>query len=505
MNYFDPIIVGFHPDPSICRVGQEYYLVNSSFEYFPGVPIFHSRDLLHWRQIGHCLTRTSQLDLRGAGTSGGIYAPTIRHHQGTFYMITTHVDVGKHFIVTATDPAAEWSDPVWIDQGDMDPSLFFLDDGTVLLTWTEGQDGGNPTIIRQCRVDVQTGKLIGEIQNIWRGMGGTYPEGPHLYAIDGRYYLLIAEGGTHTGHMCNIARSDSPWGPFEPCPYNPILTHRSLNNPIQATGHGDLVQAHDGSWWMVFLGIRPVSWFPQCHLLGRETFLAPVRWEDGWPVVGHAGHIEPEMAVPAFSEAAPSAPATRDEFDQSKLDLEWNFIRTPHEDNYSLTTRHGWLRLECVPATLDDQEPMFVGRRQAHLTCRARVLIDFTPQADGVEAGFTAFMNDKHHYEIALVHEQGERRLLVRRRIGSLQAVVAQRPAPDGPIELLIEATPEAYTFSWSPVDGVSEELSQGEARYLSTEVAGGFTGVYFGLYATGNRQSGGSYADFDWFDYEQK
>ncbi len=502
MNYFEPIVAGFHPDPSICRVGQDYYLVNSSFEYFPGVPLFHSRDLLHWRQIGHCLTRTSQLDLRGARTSGGIWAPAIRYHQGTFYMITTQVDAGKHLIVTATDPAGEWSDPVWIDRGGFDPSLFFDDDGTVLLTWTEIRDGGNPTVVRQSRIDVRTGELLGEIQDIWHGMGGTYPEGPHLYAIDGHYYLLIAEGGTSYGHMCNIARGDSPWGPFEPCPHNPILTHRSLTNPIQATGHGDLVQAHDGSWWIVFLGIRPIGEFPHYHVLGRETFLAPVRWENGWPVVGHDGHVEPEMAVPAFAETSSNLPAIRDDFDQANLDLAWNFLRTPHEGEYSLATRPGWLRLSCSPATLDDQEPAFVGRRQEHFTCQARTILDFTPQVEGDEAGMTAFMNERHHYEIALVREQGERRLIVRRRIGSLQSVVAQCPAPDGPIALQIDATPETYTFSWSSPGGESEALAQGEVRYLSTEVAGGFTGVYFGLYATGNHHASDSFADFDWFEY---
>ncbi len=499
MNYFDPIIAGFHPDPSICRVGQDYYLVNSSFEYFPGVPLFHSRDLLHWRQIGHCLTRTSQLDLRGIGASGGIYAPTIRHHQGMFYMITTHVNIGKHLIVTATDPAGEWSDPVWIDRGGIDPSLCFLDDGTVLLTWTE--NGG----IQQGRIDVQTGNLLGESQTIWHGTGATDPEGPHLYAIDGRYYLLIAEGGTHQGHMCTIARGDSPWGPFEPCPCNPILTHRSLRNPIQATGHGDLVQAHDGSWWLIFLGIRLAGGFPAYHLLGRETFLAPVRWEDGWPVVGHDGHVEPEMAVPTFAEDIPSPLAIRDDFEQANLDLAWNFLRTPHEGKYTLAARPSWLRLSCSPATLDDQEPMFAGRRQAHLTCQARTILDFTSQADGDEAGLTAFMNDRHHYEIALVRKQGERRLIVRQRIGPLQAVVAQCPAPDGPIELQIETTPETYTFSWSSPGGESEALARCEARYLSTEVAGGFTGVYFGLYATGNHRSSVSYADFDWFNYRSE
>jgi xylan 1,4-beta-xylosidase len=503
MNYWEPIIAGFHPDPSICRVGDAFYLVNSSFEYFPGVPIFRSHDLLHWQQIGHCLTRTSQLDLRSSPASGGIYAPTLRYHDGMFYLITTHVDQGKHFIVTATDPAGEWSDPIWIEQGGFDPSLCFLDDGTVLLTWTEIRDGGNPTLIRQSQIDVSTGALLDEPQTIWHGMGGTYPEGPHLYSIDGRYYLLIAEGGTSYGHMCNVARSDSPWGPFEPCPHNPILTHRSLSHPIQATGHGDLVQAQDESWWMVFLGIRPAGGYPPYHVMGRETFLTPVSWQDGWPVVGHGGQVLPQMAVPSFAEAEPTAPVTRDDFQQTQLALAWNLIRTPHKQEYDLTARPGWLRLACVGMTLDDAEPSFVGRRQEHHSFQVQTLMDFSTQSDGDEAGLTAFMNDKHHAEIALVQEQGERQLIVRNRIGSLSAVMASHPAPSGPIELHITATPTHYTFSWSLPGGQHEVLAQSEARYLAPEVAGGFTGVYLGLYATGNHQTSDAYADFDWFTYQ--
>jgi len=218
MTYQNPVITGFHPDPSICRVGEDYYLVTSSFEYFPGVPIFHSRDLVHWRQIGHCLHRQSQLDLQGTKPSHGIWAPTIRHHNGTFYMVTTLVPKWKNFYVTAKDPAGPWSEPVWLEQGGIDPDLFFDDDGEVYLTTSGNQ---------MCRIDIETGKQTDATQVPWPGSGGSCLEAPHLYKVNGKYYLMAAEGGTHMGHMETIARAETPYGPYETCPNNPILSNRN--------------------------------------------------------------------------------------------------------------------------------------------------------------------------------------------------------------------------------------------------------------------------------------
>src|SRR4030042_2877344 len=223
-TFNNPIISGFYPDPSICRVGEDYYLFTSSFEYFPGVPIFHSKDLVHWRQIGYCLTRKSQLPLNNVRASGGIYAPTLRYHDGTFYMVTTNVDGGGNFYVTAKNPAGPWSEPVWLDHSGMDPSLFFDDDGKVYYTRHEGAGDG---YVAQRILNIETGKLEGPLRKIWGGTGGVWVESPHLYKINGKYYLTAAEGGTSYGHTQVIARSDSPWGPFESCPYNPILTHRN--------------------------------------------------------------------------------------------------------------------------------------------------------------------------------------------------------------------------------------------------------------------------------------
>lgn len=486
MKYSNPIIPGFHPDPSLCRVGEDYYLVTSSFEYFPGVPIYHSRDLLHWRLIGHCLTRASQLPLEKADFSGGIYAPTIRYHKGRFYMITTNVSHGGNFIVHTTDPAGEWSEPVWIDQKGIDPSLLFDDDGKVYFTGTG---------MTQFQIDPLTGKTLSERRPVWNGTGGKAPEGPHLYKIRGRYYLMIAEGGTEYGHMETIARADNPHGPFESCPHNPILTHRSYESPIQCTGHADLFEDHRGRWWIVCLGVRPQGYTP-CYHLGRETFLAPVRWTaDGWPVVGDNGRIALEMEADGLPPHPwPAAPA-RDDFDAAAPGPAWNFLRNPRAADWSLTAQPGHLRLNGSPVTLDAQDsPAWVGRRQQHLNAVARCRLDFAPAADHEEAGLTAYMNPRHHYEIAV---QG-RRVIVRRRIGSLAAEVASVPAPGGPLELGILAEPHRYRFLLG-----DQCLAEGETRYLATEVASGFTGVYLAMYATGNGSRSSIPADFDWFDYE--
>lgn len=252
-KYSNPILPGFYPDPSVCRVGADFYLVTSSFHYFPGVPIFHSRDLVHWRQIGHCLTSRSQLNLDGCKSSLGIFAPTLRFHKGLFYMITTNTNGFRNFYVWAKQPEGPWSEPVWLDWPGIDPSLFFDEDGRVYITGNGGFLGDEALGIYQAEINPETGSLLSERRFIWAGTGAKAPEGPHLYKIHGKYYLLIAEGGTEYGHMVTIARSDHPYGPYESHPFNPILTHRSIDSPIQATGHADLVELEDGSWWAVFL------------------------------------------------------------------------------------------------------------------------------------------------------------------------------------------------------------------------------------------------------------
>jgi xylan 1,4-beta-xylosidase len=504
-TYANPIIPGFHPDPSICRVGDDYFLVNSSFACYPGVPAYHSRDLVHWRQIGHCLTRPEQLPLGRTNPSGGIFAPTIRYHDGVFYMVTTNVTGGGNFYVTTRDPSGAWSDPIWVAQSGIDPSLLFQD-GHVYFTSTGTPDEPDPAVhgqgIIQSEIDPATGQKLTKSRLIWTGTGGAYPEGPHLYKIGKYYYLMIAEGGTEYGHTEVIARSDSPWGPWESCPRNPILTHRSYNSPIQALGHADLVEAQDGSWWLVCLGFRPNV--PQVHHLGRETFLAPVEWDqDGWPQVGKAGRIALEMEAPRLSPVTWPAPPERDDFDSQTLGLKWNFLGIPRPEDWSLTARASHLRLLGQAAGLDDGSGVvLVGCRQEHFNCEVSVSLEFAPAKEGEEAGLTAWMDARHHYDIYVTREGDSRIVAACQRIGSLSSVVARKELAEGPVTLLIRANRMFYTFAVITGSGEEHALATGETRYLSSEVAGGFTGVYFAMYASGNGQACAVPADFDWFDY---
>ena len=273
----NPILPGFYPDPSICRVGEDFYLVTSSFAFFPGVPVFHSRDLIHWEQIGHVLTRPEQLPLNCRHISGGIYAPTLRYFDGTFYMITTNVDGIGDFVCTAQDPAGPWSD-MHIVHGapGIDPSLFFDEDGSCWMCGNDWSKGYG--VIWVAPFDTNTFSLCGERVDLWRGAmhDAWAPEAPHIYKKDGWYYLMIAEGGTEFFHSETIARAESITGKYKGYPGNPILTHRHLGYgaPITNTGHADLVELADGSWYMVLLACRPIEGY---HLnMGRETFITPV-------------------------------------------------------------------------------------------------------------------------------------------------------------------------------------------------------------------------------------
>jgi xylan 1,4-beta-xylosidase len=501
-TFTNPIIPGFHPDPSICRVGDDYYLVNSSFEFFPGVPIFHSRDLVHWKQIGHCLSRKSQLNLDKTPASAGIFAPTLRYHDGTFYMVTTHVNGGGNFFVTAQNPAGPWSDPVWLKDGDIDPSLFFDDDGTVYYTRHQGMTDWS---IVQSTLDLKTGKLQAPPKEIWKGTGDIWPEGPHLYKINGIYYLMIAEGGTSYGHNVTIARSASPWGPFEPNPNNPILTHRRLKElPIQATGHADMVETPDG-WWMVFLGIRPQPAGAFVHHLGRETFLAPVTWTAaGWPVVNGGRPVELSMPAPNLPEYKFDRPAPRDNFDSPELALQWNFLRNPYEEDFSVSARPGWLRLSGSARTINEPDsPAFVARRQTDLTCRISTAIDFIPTAENEEAGLVIRGNEKNHYTLGITRKDDKRKAFVRKVLnGKVDGEITYADIPDGITILTIQASPLNYEFYCRSGHEVIQLTSNALTTDLSSEKIGGFTGVYIGMYASGNGKPNSGKADFDWYEY---
>jgi alpha-N-arabinofuranosidase len=505
-SYRNPIIPGFYPDPSICRVGGDYYLVNSSFEYFPGVPIWHSRDLVNWRQIGHVLARPSQLDLADAPCSDGIYAPTLRYHDGVFYMITTLVKnrTYRNFYVTATDPAGPWSDPVWYDQNGIDPSLFFDDDGKVYFQSNRGMTFAMERAIYQSEIDIKTGKRLTDPRLIWRGTGGCYVESPHVYKRDGYYYVMVAEGGTAYGHMVTIARSKNVWGPYESCPHNPILSNRHAYEELHGTGHGDLVQAADGAWWMVHLAFRKTV--GDIHTLGRETCLEPVEWRDGWPMVNGNGTSRAITEATLPPEQPWPAPPVRDEFEGGTLGLDWIHLRNPLAKDYSLAARQGFLRLNGSALTLADLgSPAFAGRRQRHFEFDATTSLEFEPVAENEEAGLTLLMTNQHHYDFCIGKRGGRRVLQVKCNLELIQYVVAEVPLDPGAVQLRITGTKPHYVFSGAQGSAPFKEIARLNTRYLGTEVTSGYNGVIIGMYATGNGKAAAVPADFAWFDYQPR
>lgn len=513
-TFKNPILPGFYPDPSICRVGADFYLVTSTFAYFPGVPIFHSRDLVNWEQIGHILDRPSQLELQGAGHSQGIFAPTIRHHNGIFYMITTNVSGGGNFMVTASDPKGPWSEPIWLDTPGIDPSLYFDDDGTAYYCGTrpapEGEKyGGNWEVYLQ-RLNLDTNELEGPTYALWRGalIDAIWPEAPHIYKKDDYYYLLISEGGTGHHHAVTIARSKQIMGPYVGNPANPILTHRHLGRdfPIVNVGHGDLVDTPQGEWWMVLLASRPAGGY--YRNLGRETFLVPVVWEDGWPIVSPGtGKVEWEYPKPKLPEHSVVPKTVRDDFNEPTLDFIWNGLRTFADPFFSLDERPGYLRLYLKEETLSElKTPSFLGRRQQHHNFTATTCLEFTPHSEYEEAGLVALQSDKFHYRFVVSLESNNQVIKVVKVEHGNESVLASEPISAGPIYLEISAQGQAYDFHFGFEPKQMKPLYQGaNGRILSTDVAGGFVGTYLGMYASSNGQKSKNRADFDWFSYEKK
>jgi len=492
VTYQNPIIPGFYSDPSICRVGEDYYLITSTFEYFPGVPVFHSKDLVHWEQIGHCIHRKEQLP-KGVN----IFAATIRYHEGTFYMITTNL-TGRigNFYVTATNPAGPWSDPVFIKVPGIDPDLFFDDDGKAYVI-------SSPFILYE--IDLEAGELLTEGRKVWNGTGGRYSEAPHIYKKDGYYYLMAAEGGTEEAHSETIARSHSVWGPYTDNPANPILAHANAagqGNPIQGVGHADIIQAHDDSWWMVFHGYRTVS-NKAHHILGRETCLAPVTWpKNSWPVVNGNGTVRVDMTCPTLPLKPFPEETERMEFDTEEHSLDWNYIQLPVEANFSLTERKGYFRLKGAAEVLGTRNTStFVGRRLKNFYFTASTVVEFDPKAENEEAGMT-LLNNGSHFDIMINKKEGKRILLIKLQFGQTLYKSEEIVLQPGPVKLRVSGKKSTFTFSYAQGNDAFTEIETVDSKFLATETVGFFTGVYVGLYATGNGKVSTANADYDWFEY---
>lgn len=513
----NPILPGFYPDPSICRVDNDYYLVTSTFAYFPGVPIFHSRDLVHWNQIGNILNRKEQLPLTNAETSEGIFAPTLRYHDGTFYMITTNVTPGNecgNFIVTATDPAGPWSDPYPLGSAGIDPSLFFDDDGKCYYCGTQPRRegsryfGDNEIYIQE--LDLTTMKLVGESYPAWHGAlrGVEWPEGPHIYKKDGWYYLLISEAGTGHNHAVSIARSKSLTEPFEGHKANPILTHRHLGYqyPIVNVGHPDIVETQNGEWWMVLLASRTCGGY--YRNLGRETYLVPFTWENGWPVINPGkGIIEDTFQSPNLPVGTVDQVPPIEDFDVTELPMNFLFLRNPKPDNYSLTNRPGYLQITLSPELLSSKgNPSYVCRRQQAFDFLAETSLSFNPTKENEQAGLAIYQSQSFNYQFLVGKKGNLTTLCLKRTFKDETLTIAEALLDDfySDLYLRIQQKQQDLTFTYSMDGKIYRTLADHiDARMLSTDVSGGFVGNTIGMYATSNGKLTNTVADFDYFTYK--
>ncbi len=505
---YNPLIPGWYSDPSICTNGKgDYFLVTSTFSYYPGVPIFHSRDLLNWKQVGNVLDRPSQLvNLDRQHVSGGIFAPAIEYnpHNETYYMVTTNVGAGN-FLVKTKDPFGDWSDPILLPQVQgIDPSIFFDDDGRAYIVNNDDAPDYKPEYdghrtIRIVEYDVENDCTIGERRIIVDK--GVHPEdkpiwieGPHLYKINGMYYLMAAEGGTAEDHSEVIFRSGDVMGPYVAWERNPILTQRHLDparpDPVTCAGHADIIQDGDGQWWAVFLACRPFE--DGYENLGRETFMLPVRWsEDGFPIITEG--VEQVSLTVSHPGVARGKDVTfgnfmvTDDFNADTLSYDWLTLRGPADGRFSLSERRGYLRLECSGVRVEQRSvPSAVFRRIQHHCFSASTRMYFSFENDSQAAGMLLFKDETHFYFLCVRLLDGAPHVCVEKS-GSESQLIAAAPL-DGKcsfVELRIESSGSVFDFYFAP-DGKNESLLAGNlpARYLSTAEAGGFTGTTIGLYA---------------------
>lgn len=512
-SFYNPILPGWYSDPSICTNGEgDYYLVTSTFTYYPGVPVFHSRDLVNWKQTGHVLTRPSQLqNLEKQHVSGGIFAPDIAYNPAnkTYYMITTNVGSGNFFVKTQ-NPAGEWSDPVMLPevQG-IAPAFFFDEDGRAYIVNNDDAPDNAPEYpghrtVRIVEFDTATDRCIGERKIIVNK--GVRPqdkpiwcEGPHIYKIKGKYYLMTAEGGTSTWHSEVIYRGDSPMGPFTPWEGNPILTQRTLDssrtNPVTCAGHADLVQGPDGDWWSVFLACRPIE--GDMENLGRETFIMPVKWtEDGWPYMTREGETVPlQLARKGYLRGDDSTFgnfARTDNFTDSILGHEWLTLRGSATDYYSLKTNPGHLTLKCADVKSTEKAVLpYVGRRIQHHKYNAGTRLTFVPEHEKQCAGMLLFKDEVHQYFLGKDRKGDSQRIVLRRitENGTEELAGKELAADNKSLDLRIESKGMKLDFKYSTDKGetwqtIGEDL---DAGFMSTAKAGGFTGTTVGLYASNN------------------
>ena len=508
-QFYNPILPGWYSDPSICSNGEDYFLVTSTFVYYPGVPIFHSKDLVNWKQIGHVLDRPSQLiNFEDQRTSRGIFAPAISYnpHNETYYMITTNVNAGNFFVKTK-DPFGSWSEPVYLKEvGGIDPSFFFDDDGKAYIVNNDAPigeplyDGHRAIWVHE--FDVNAEKVVGKSKLIINGgvditKKPVWIEGPHIQKINGKYLLTAAEGGTSVNHSQVVFSSDAPMGTYIPWDKNPILTQRHLSSdreyPITCVGHADLVQTKEGDWWAVFLGCRPVD--GNFENLGRETFIMPVQWsEDGFPYMTRGDELVPmilqKKGFVRNDDFVTGNFEKNDDFSSENLDMEWIGLRAPFAGLYSLTKNPGFLSLPCIDvASYEMKTPAYIGRRLQHHSFECETKMYFDPADENDAAGMLIYKDEKHQYFLSVRKTEDARKVCVE-KIGESGAEIMVEQAIESakPVYLKVVSTGLTFDFYYTVGEKIKDWklISKGlDAQYLSTANAGGFTGTTIGVYAT--------------------
>jgi alpha-N-arabinofuranosidase len=517
-TFTNPILKGFYPDPSICKVDNSYYLINSTFAYFPGIPVFKSDDLVNWKQIGNALDRPEQLNLDGLGVSRGIFAPTISYHKGVFYIITTLIDGKGNFIIHSKDPAKYWSNLVWLPEvSGIDPSLFFDENGKSYVIYNSEPADDKPEYdghrsIKILELNLETLLTIGEPKIIIDK--GAKPEekpiwieGPHIYIRNEFYYLMAAEGGTAEDHSEVVFRSKNVLGPYKSYENNPILTQRNLNadrkNPITSTGHADLIEDNFGNWWGVFLGCRP---YDNDHHFntGRETFMAPVKWENDWPVFDLEGDIVKEnyeILVDKSFKSTLNNNVFVDEFIDEELGFDWLFLRTPREKWYSITD--GKLIIKTRPETTSAfVNPSFIGYRQKHLFGEVSTKLSFIATSENEKAGLVAFQNETHFYYLCISSKENKKIIqLLKSTENSTEEIAFKTINKIESLSLKIEAQGAFYNFYYSLNDKDWMLLKENvDATFLSTKTAGGFVGTIYGMYTTSSGEKSTNKVVYHWF-----